>query len=332
MLENLHNSPQSSSPRPSSPDMQGKFQLQELEVWDAFRRKYERQFPTPERPSARLMQTIGWQFTLILVQSIGAITLASLRTAEMFFLASAGASPWLKYGEAVAAILTVEVGIVVFAAVRAEQDNSKTIENELAGSLLSTPRSRLMVGEALGLLISIVAGLGVSFRGFQVEVPLFQWVLSIAIGAGASIIAAVSGDILGSILARFNTIRERMGREHAAELAAWRENLIASWEKSPEREIARNGITMTRNNLRAGRASGMPVRSVRGRTGELAINPVAQKIHAYLDANSSTTAPLPGPKEVQEALGVSRGYASEQIRIWKAAHPDLERTSLGVGE
>lgn len=304
-------------------------QLPEMEVWEAFRRKYELQFPTPERPVARLMQTIGWQFTLILLQAVGAIVLASLRTAEMFFLASAGSSPWLKYGEALAAILTVEVGIVVFAAIRAEQVNSRQSDDAQI-TAVEVSRSRLFLGEGLGLLISIVAGLGVSFRGFQVDVPFFEWVLSIAIGAGASIIAAVSGDILGAMLARFGNIREKMNRQYAADLAAWRDNLTVLWEKSPEREIARSGITKMRNSMRADRALGSPVRSVHQRTSELSANPVAKKIHDYLQANSNGV--IPGPKEVQEALGVSKGYASEQIRLWKAAHPDLAGSSQGVGE
>jgi hypothetical protein len=297
----------------------------EMEIWEKFRQKYEHQFPMPDKPEARLMGTIGWQFTMILIQSVGAIILASLRTAEMFFIASAGANPWLKYGEAIAAILTVEVGIVVFAAIRAEQENSKNTDEEQK-AVVKVSLSRLLWGEGLGLLISIVAGLGVSFRGFQVDVPLFRWVLSISIGAGASIIAAVSGDILGAMLARFGNIRDKMIRDYAAELSTWRDNLTSSWEKSPEREIARNNITVMRNNLRAGRAFSSPVRSVRQRTPpnqliQPNVSPVAQKIFDYLLENSNGS--VPGPKQVQEALGVSRGYASEQIRIWRNVHPEF---------
>lgn len=51
------------------------------------------------------------------------------------------------------------------------------------------------------------------------------------------------------------------------------------------------------------------------------ISPVAQKIFDYLQENSNGT--IPGCKQGQEALGVSRGYASEQIRIWKDAHPEF---------
>ncbi len=300
----------------------------EMEVWEKFRKKYELQFPTPEKPEARLMSTVGWQFTMILVQSIGAITLASLRTASMFFAAAAGSDTLLKYGEAISAVITVEVGIVVFAAIRAEQENSKHTDEEQK-AVITVSMTRLWWGEGLALIISMMAGLGVSFNGFGLKVPLFLWCLSIAIGAGASIIAAVSGDILGAMLARFGNIRDKMSRDYAADLSAWRDSLTVAWEKSPEREIARNSITAMRNNLRAGRAFSSPVRSVRSVRQRTVVNlpnqqkvsPVAQKIFDYLLANSYGS--IPGPKQVQEALGVSRGYASEQIRIWSEVHPEF---------
>ncbi len=302
----------------------------EMEVWEKFRQKYEHQFPTPEKIEARLMSTIGWQFIMIVLQSVGAITLASLRTAEMFFIASVGSNPLLQWGEAIAAILTIEVGIVVFAAIRAEQENSKKTDEEQR-EVVKVSLKRLMVGEGLGLLISVVAGLGVSFRGFEVDVPFFKWILSISIGAGASIIAAVSGDILGAMLARFGNIREQMARAYTSELTTWQTSLNSSWEKSPEREIVRSDTTLLMKRLRAERADGLSVRSVRQRTGVNSVNqpnvsPVAQKIFNYLLANSNGS--IPGPKQVQEALGVSRGYASEQIRIWRVAHPEFPVTEL----
>ena len=300
----------------------------EMEVWEKFRQKYEHQFPTPEKPVARLMSTIGWQFTMILVQSIGAITLASLRTASMFFAAAAGANPWLKYGEAISAVITVEVGIVVFAAIRAEQENSKHTDEEQKTTIIVS-LTRLWWGEGLALIISVMAGLGVSFNGFGLKVPLFLWGLSIAIGAGASIIAAVSGDILGAMLARFGNIRDKMARDYTTELNVWRSNLTASWEKSPEREIVRSDTTMLMKQLRAERANGSSVRSVR-RTipNQTSVSPVAQKIFDYLLANSNGS--IPGPKQVEEALGVSRGYASEQIRVWRNAHPEFPTPEMAV--
>ncbi len=304
----------------------------EMEVWENFRQKYEHQFPTPEKPVAHLMSTIGWQFTMILIQSIGAITLASLRTASMFFAAAAGSDTLLKYGEAISAVITVEVGIVVFAAIRAEQENSKHTDDEQKATI-KVSLTRLWWGEGLALIISVMAGLGVSFNGFGLKVPFFLWGLSIAIGAGASIIAAVSGDILGAMLARFGNIRDKMARDYTTELHVWRSNLTASWEKSPEREIVRSNTTLLMKQLRAERAKGSSVRSVRQRTGvnspsQPNVSPVAQKIFDYLLANSNGS--IPGPKQVEEALGVSRGYASEQIRVWRNAHPEFPNPEMVV--
>jgi hypothetical protein len=58
------------------------------------------------------------------------------------------------------------------------------------------------------------------------------------------------------------------------------------------------------------------------------VSPVAQKIFDYLLANSNGS--IPGPKQVQEALGVSRGYASEQIRIWSEVHPEFPNPEMVV--
>lgn len=245
----------------------------------------------------------------------------------MFFAAAAGSDTLLKYGEAISAVITVEVGIVVFAAIRAEQENSKHTDDEQKATI-KVSLTRLWWGEGLALVISVMAGLGVSFNGFGLKVPFFLWALSIAIGAGASIIAAVSGDILGAMLARFGNIRDKMARDYATELAAWRDNLTTSWEKSPEREIARSDTTLLMKQLRNERSLSSPVRSVRhgspNPTNQVNLSddsPVAKKIFDYLLANSNGS--IPGPKQVQEALGVSRGYASEQIRIWKDAHPEF---------
>ena len=122
-----------------------------------------------------------------------------------------------------------------------------------------------------------------------------------------------------------------MARDYTSELHVWRSNLTVSWEKSPEREIVRSDTTLLMKRLRVERADGSSVRSVRQRTGvnsanQPSVSPVAQKIFDYLLANSNGT--IPGPKQVQEALGVSRGYASEQIRIWRNAHPEFPMTEV----
>ena len=227
-------------------------QAREAEAYELFSNRFDTQFPMPELPNVRLMQAIGWQFISIVTQSVFAIVLAALRTADMFFEAASGSSTFVQYVEAAAAVLAVEFGIVVFATIKSEVQNRKT-EFEDLKSALKVNVKLLQIGIGVGVFVSIVAGLGVSFKGFGVDVTWFKWALAIVMGAGASVIAWVSGDILGAMLARFGNARSLAALEYRQEIAEREEKKRSMWEAAPERNIARSELTELKEYLAASR-------------------------------------------------------------------------------
>ena len=222
----------------------------ELTAWENFKKRYEAQVPPPRRASVAIMQSIGWQLILILLQSIGAIGLASLRTSEMFYMASSSANEATKRTEAVLAILAIEFGIVVFSAIRSEAKNRNlTDDQKLDRIQLST--GWMIVGELVMLAISIVAGLGVSFIGFDVNID-FSRTLAITLGAGASIVAAVSGLVIGAMLARWGNVRDAADIKYNNAYAIWEQGLRDSWRSSPDRQIAENQLKLAKKSLPKG--------------------------------------------------------------------------------
>lgn len=302
----------------------------ELAAWDSYKQRYTAQVPPPAKASVAIWQTIGWQLILILLQAIGAIGLAALRTAEMFYLASAGANVNIRRAEAVLAILAIEFGIVVFAAIRAEADNRNLSDDEKLNTIkIST--WWLVVGEVVMLAISIVAGLGVSFNGFNVGVD-FSGVLAVTIGAGASIVAAVAGMVIGAMLARWSNVRDAADIKYRNAYADWEQGLRDSWDRSPDKLIVENSLKMAKKALPKG-----GVRSPDGtteRTNERTKqeSEVYQKIWAYLTQNA-TDEFIPGPTEVANALSVSKSYASPIIKEFRAKnYPQLTPAPQPMGD
>lgn len=276
----------------------------EIAAFEDFRSKFTFQVPPPVQASVRLTEQIGWQFILILIQALAAITLAAMRTAHMFYEIAATKSLAMAYAEAAAAVLAIEGGIVVFAAIRAEA------QNRTSGDALKVSVSRLLIGEGLGLLISIVAGLGLSFTGLGLDAGGFRWALALIIGIGASVVAAVSGDVLGAMLARLGNIRDQVAHEFKNEHRAWQEGMYAAWQRSDERKITRGEL------VAAARGTRSFVRSP-NRSTERTNNDVAGKIVAYLNEHSTPDF-VPGPTAISEALGTSKSHASVVRTEWMA--------------
>jgi hypothetical protein len=292
----------------------------ELEAWENFKQRYEAQVPPPTKAVVAIWRTIGWQLILVLLQAVGAIGLASLRTAEMFYIASAGTNPATRTAEAVMAILAIEFGIVVFAAIRTEANNQKLTDEEKLHSL-TVSSAWLIVGEFVMLAISIVAGLGVSFLGFDVNID-FSMPLAVTLGAGASIVAAVAGMVIGAMLARWANVRDAADIKYRQDYAAWEEGLRDSWNKSPDKAIAQNQLKLAKKSLSKGNlSSDGPNERTKGP------NVVQQRILAYLEEKSVITddeVTIPGPTKVAQDLGVSKGYASDVIKMFRQNIPALQ--------
>ncbi|HLO27896.1 MAG TPA: hypothetical protein VK249_02100, partial [Anaerolineales bacterium] len=235
-----------------------KAQHYEAQAYQAFCSKFDQQFPMPKAPNMRLMEAIGWQFIVIMIQSAFAIILAALRTADMFYEAASSSNILVRWGDAIAAVVAVEFGIVVFATIKSEVQNRKTEVEDLK-SALKVNVKLLQVGIGVGVFVSVIAGLGVSFKGFGVDVTGFKTVLAVVMGAGASIIAWVSGDILGAMLARFGNARALADLEYRRDLEERETKKHSMWEVAPERSIARSELNemkemMKANQFRAPRA------------------------------------------------------------------------------
>lgn len=296
---------------------------QEAEALALFEQRFDKQFPMPESPNVKLMNSIGWQFIATVVQSVASVVLASLRTAQMFFEAAAGTYWAIQYLEAGSAILAIELGIVIFSAIKSEAKNRAQTVEDLNASL-DVSVKLLNTGIVAGLIISGIAGLGVSLHGFGIDTSGFKLVLAVTMGLGASIIAWVSGDILGAILARFGNARLAAMAKYDKEMQERVEKKNGMWENAPERKIARSELQALldwqKANREASKPAPAPQPQPRARTSTRN-NEIRMKIYGVLDANwdaNHDITLLPGPTKLMEDLGVSKGYASDVIKEWKA--------------
>ena len=295
---------------------------QEAEALALFDQRFGKQFPMPETPNVQLMNAIGWQFIATIVQSVASVVLASLRTAQMFFDAAAGTFWAIQYLEAGSAILAVELGIVIFSTIKSEAKNRAQTINELNASL-DVSVKLLNTGIFTGLLISGIAGLGVSLKGFGIDVEHYALVLAVTMGLGASVIAWVSGDILGAILARFANARLVAAAKYEKEMQDRIEMKNKMWENAPERKIARSELQALLDWQKASRTPVLAPEhqpQPRAKTSTRN-NEIRMKIYNVLDLDweqHHDIKSLPGPTKLMEDLGVSKGYASDVIKDWKA--------------
>jgi len=303
-------------------------QLHEQQAYEAFCAKFEVQFPMPEKAAVKLMNAIGWQFISICVQSSFAIILAALRTAAMFFEAAAGSGRTLQWAEAIAAVGAIELGVVILAAIKAEIQNSKS-ELEDLKAVARVDVRLLWTGILACVAISIIAGLGVSFEGFGVDVNNFKTSLAYVMGAGASLVAWVSGDILGAMLARFNNASTLARLVYQQEVQERESKKNAMWEAAPERSIARTELVELKEYLSATRFK--KERTPRQQKVETPKQPqeepkarptetdVRQKVFDYLDRIWQSEGRVAGPSELKRETGASKSHCSETlIPEWRA--------------
>jgi hypothetical protein len=296
---------------------------QEAEALGLFEQRFDKQFPMPETPDVKLMNAIGWQFIATIVQSVASVILASLRTAQMFYDAAAGAFWAIQYLEAGSAILAVELGIVIFSTIKSEAKNRAQRVEDLNATLDISVRL-LNTGIIAGLIISGIAGLGVSLKGFGIDTEGFKLWLAITMGLGASIIAWVSGDILGAILARFGNARLAAQSKYDQEMQARVEQKNKMWENAPERKIARSELQALlewqKVEREANKPAPVPQPTLRPKASTRN-SEIKMKIYNVLDINwdqNHDITLLPGPTKLMEEMGVAKGYASDVIKAWIA--------------
>ncbi len=187
-------------------------------------------YPRPERKSLAL----GWEFWVAVTVATAAIVLAAMRTAHSFYTAailsaqvygldSAAVTQVMGLVEAVAAMLAIEGGLV-YAAVKRAQQEGKVKPGLIAMNI------------ALLVAISVVAGLGQSL-GLVMGLPVewlegFSWLMALILGAGASIVAWLSGEMLGVELLKFEQARSAAEKTLQSAVTKWTNEARVAWQQA----------------------------------------------------------------------------------------------------
>ncbi|MBX3046992.1 MAG: hypothetical protein KF698_08360 [Anaerolineales bacterium] len=191
-------------------------------------------YPRPVRKSLAL----GWEFWVAVSVAAAAIVLAAMRTAHSFYtaailsaqvygLGSAAITQVMGLAEALAAMLAIEGGLVYAAVKRAQQ------EGKVKPGLIAMNITLLVA-------ISVVAGLGQSL-GLVMGLPAewlegFSWLMALILGAGASIVAWLSGEMLGVELLKFEQARSSAEKAHQASLTKWTNEARAAWQQAKKEQ------------------------------------------------------------------------------------------------
>jgi hypothetical protein len=277
---------------------------QEEEAFELYKQRFIQQHPMP---FLRRATGLDWKFYAILVTSIGALALATLRTMDIFYEAALlSGNPYLAIAEAVAVVLAIEGGILVWSAVR-------------ASSRGDVGMGKLGFGIALAVLISMFAGLGQSLHLIEnINTELlryFQYSLTLIIGVGASLVAWIGGEVLGGQIAQAGQRQEDAGLSYREQKQVYYDRLLASWQRSAERKMVRGDLTAEAS-----------VRSVpNDRTNDHRTNlknygssEQRERILQYIDQTVLDDGYIPGPSEVAQNVGTAKSYAHQVIGEWKS--------------
>jgi hypothetical protein len=284
--------------------------------------------PRPLQPARFSVKDLGIEFPLTVITGLAAIIQAAMRTGYKFFeLASKqgmGVASWL---DGASAMIGVEGFIAVIAFTQARARGKGKVQT--GNAKLSLWRE--IVGAGVALSISIAAGFAQSITGSKYIPESFQafvdWLVLIALGLGASVLAYFAGEIAGAMVVRAEALYVSGVRNFKSEDTAWAARFKEAWEGSDQYQLLHVDIHGAAKLAKAG------YRIPKGATGVRSAftppnerpNEKALKVLAYLDEHA-TPEFVPGATEVAAACGVSKSYASEVTKGWIAANPPEKRT------
>lgn len=287
----------------------------ELGAFEAFREKYMVQNPPPV---IRAAKGLGWQFWFAMLWAVSAVIMVALRTASEFHKAEvlSGMEGWMANFSSANVLLAIEGGIVIAAAIKAAHERSFSSQ-------------RLGWGIGLALFISMSAGLnstiGVIPNASETLINTIRYVLLGAIGIGGSLLAWVSGEILGEQLAWVLADRDNAKVElHKAE-GEYNESLLSAWSRSAEYQIVRKGVKVEAAEAAHEVRSVKAVRSLPNdrtnseRTNHLknaGSNEQRMRIAEYIASIVSAEGRVPGPTEISRSLDVAKSYAHQVRQEW----------------
>jgi len=185
-------------------DRLNEFTGQKDTEWNIFLREFRKTNPEPvmgeveKKSVTKRPVQLDIKFWLALAAGLGALALSGFRVAERFFAVAGGykegVNPIFSYGEAVAAVLAVNITIFALAIAYAY-----TTEKMSEGSQTW--------GLGTAVVISAVAGLGQAFNGLGSNwvglVSGFDLILAFVLGIGATALEYFSGDLLGVEIVRY---------------------------------------------------------------------------------------------------------------------------------
>lgn len=211
-------------------------------AFNAYRKVYIKQNPLPVK---KTVNGIGWQFWISLPVTLAEIVVAALRTADIFYKAAllSGMGDLVAIIEAAAVMLAIEGGLVVYSAIRASNiAKGKNLDQ------LKSYDNRLFWGILFMVIVSILAGLGQSISLIeninQAILTWFQYILSIIIGVGASVIAWIGGEVLGIQIAKVGITREEADKQYNQAMENYADTMRNSWNGSIERRAIRAQISI----------------------------------------------------------------------------------------
>lgn len=213
------------------------------ELFLQFRQQYTLTNPPPE---LRSYERLGWEFILSMVWALATVIMVASQTASEFYQAKilSGMDTRLAFAASVAVLIAVEGGLVIGAAIKASGAKSYN-------------RGLVAVAIALCVLISIAAGLNSSVGIIpNLDPGILYWMrigLVFALGIFGSLMAWASGEVLGAQIAKVFVGRDKSASEYRDAMQAYNEQLLASWRASPEYTLAKSGVRMDADRVRAER-------------------------------------------------------------------------------
>lgn len=274
----------------------------ESNAFGAYKDKYASMKPPPRRPGA---SGLGWQFWVTVPCALSAIILAALRTANIFYKAAllSDLGDFFSLVEAFVAMLAIEGGLVAYAAIRSDR---KAQDEDIRA--IRQHDTRLFWAIILMVLVSVVAGLGQSATVVDnmgiAWANRIQYALFLVTGIGASLIAWIGGEVLGSQVALAGIENEKRMTDWREQMESYMTGLRSSWSRSQERKMVRGELAES------------SVSSFGRRTSRVLPNSqqVRDEIIAYIENVLNQEGRTPAQVEVVEATGRSKSYVNEVYR------------------
>jgi hypothetical protein len=301
----------------------------EVAARENFEAEFEAFNPRPVKPERFSVKSLGIEFPIAVITGVAAIVQAAMRTGYKFFdLASKqgmGVGSWL---DGASAMIGVEGFIAVVGFLMARQRGKALIaKGEL--KLTRWEQYRTWGGLVVALTISVATGFAQSITGSKYASLDFQkfvdWMVVVALGLGASLLAWLAGEIIGQLVVRAEMLYVSATGNFDKKLKEWKEDLREAWQASDQYKLLHVDIQGALKLAKAGYVIPRGAKAVRsfGDASERT-NAKALRVLAYLDEHA-TPEFVPGATEVAAACSVSKSYASEVTKGWIAANPPEKR-------